>query len=230
MNNISRINDCFDSIQGIHKLEHYLPLYEFWFSKFVGKSPRILEVGVQYGGSSQLWYDYFGHNTKIFGVDIDISLARNKDASYMTLVEGDQGSEDFWNVFSKKYFNFDIIIDDASHENSHQIITLLKTFNLLKDNGIYWCEDTHTSYYPNGIRVSNGGYKNPDSFIEYSKNIIDVLHREHTKFAIGYGDFEGPQIPKELVDVFQKTRGIHFYDSVVVIEKGNPFPIKLLKK
>ena len=230
MNRALNIRECFDAIHGIDKLEHYLPLYEFWMGKFVGKSPKILEIGVNFGGSAQLWRDFFGEGTQVVGVDADTSNARNKDADYMTLVHGDQGSEDFWDDFLTNYFDFDIIIDDGSHENSHQILTLVKTFNSLKDGGIYLCEDTHTSYYPNGIRVSNGGYKNPDSFIEYSKNIIDVLHEEHTRFAIGFGDFDGPKIPQNLLDVFRKTRGIHFYDSMVFIEKDLPYPFTRIKK
>ena len=52
------------------KFEHYLPLYEKWFGKFVNRAPRILEVGVQFGGSAEMWYKYFGAETEIVGIDI----------------------------------------------------------------------------------------------------------------------------------------------------------------
>ena len=94
-------------------------------------------------------------------------------------------------------------------------------FNLLKDGGIYWCEDTHTSYYHN-VRVSDGGYLNKKSFIEYSKQLIDVINSQHTHFAIGVGPTNGPHVDEKLVALYRKTQAIHFYDSVVTIEKGPP--------
>lgn len=210
------------------KFEHYFPLYEKWFSKFKNKSPKILEIGVQYGGSAEMWYKYFGKGTKIYGVDIK-PLCQERD--YFKIIVGDQGSEIFWeNEFIKKSINdFDIIIDDGSHNNPHQIVTLLKTYNLLKDGGIYWCEDTHTSYYYK-VRVDDGGYKNEKSFIEHTKNLIDVINQNHTKYAIGVGEFQGPTIPKNFLSVYKMIQGIHFYDSVVVIEKGEPLHFKRIKK
>ncbi|MCX7595658.1 MAG: hypothetical protein N2235_18250, partial [Fischerella sp.] len=51
------------SEKSIDKFVHYFPLYEKWFSKFIGKSPRILEIGVQNGGSAEMWVKYFGSKT-----------------------------------------------------------------------------------------------------------------------------------------------------------------------
>jgi len=99
----------------------------------------------------------------------------------------------------------------------------MNTYNLLKDGGIYWCEDTHTSYYNHRL---GGGYKNPDSFIEYCKNIIDVVNTNHTKFAKKNKKAPGPHVPEEYNNIFDKIQGIHFYDSIVVIEKGLRFPFK----
>ncbi len=126
----------------------------------------------------------------------------------------------FGMISKKKYpIEFDIIIDDGSHDNPHQIRTMIETYNLLRDHGIYWCEDTHTSYYHN-VRVSNGGYLNPGSFIEYTKKLIDVINSHHTHYAIGVGPTDGPHVENELVNLYEKIQGIHYYDSVVVIEKG----------
>lgn len=205
------------------KFEHYFALYEKWFGKFVGRKPRILEVGVQFGGSAELWYKYFGPETQIVGVDI---APRAESKTFLKVVRGDQGSDEFWDAIAAQVGEgyFDIVIDDGSHENAHQIKTLMKTYKLLRDGGIYWCEDVHTSYYRN-VRVKGGGLGNPDSFIEYSKHIIDVVNERHTKFAIGVGKTpEGPHVDPELVALYGKIQGIHFYDSIVVLEKGDPLP------
>ena len=52
-----------------HKFIHYFELYEKHFEKYVGKSPRILEIGVFGGGSLELWKEYFGPGTTVVGVD-----------------------------------------------------------------------------------------------------------------------------------------------------------------
>jgi len=200
------------------KFEHYFPLYEKWFEKFVGKSPKILEIGVYGGGSLEMWSKWFGPGTQVYGVDINKKCRKYNDKdNNINVIIGDQSSEKFWKEAFENIKDFDIIIDDGSHESPHQIQTLISTYNLLKDGGIYWCEDTHTSYYPNRL---DGGYKNPKSFIEYSKNVIDVLSDHHTRFAIGYGNLTGPYVDQKLVKLFNNIQGIHFYDSIVVIEKG----------
>lgn len=205
------------------KFEHYFELYERHFSKFVGASPRILEIGIQAGGSAEMWRTYFGHGTEIHGVDLD---PRCDETDYLKLYRGDQGSRGFWEKhFGDKDNFFDIVMDDGSHENSHQIQTLTSCYKMIKDGGIYWCEDTHTSYYY-GVRVKDGGYKNKNSFTEFAKDVIDVLGSEHCKYAIGVGPFEGPHVPPALVACFDKIQGIHFYDSVVVIDKGERLNFK----
>src|SRR5579862_1380454 len=82
------------------KFEHYFPLYERHFSRFVGRSPAILEVGVQYGGSAEMWHKYFGPGTHVLGVDI---APQCRETEYLKLLVGDQGSSKFWRqAFSGK--------------------------------------------------------------------------------------------------------------------------------
>lgn len=208
----------------IDKFEHYFSLYEKWLGKFQGKSPKILEIGIQHGGSSLMWLEYFGEGTKIIGVDIDQNCKKHQTKDIEIFI-GDQSDENFWDNFLKDNYDFDIIIDDGSHENYDQILTLKKTYNHLLDDGIYWCEDTHTSYY--NKRVKNGGYKNPNSFTEYCKNVIDALSEKHTHYAIGIGSTpDNVHVNEEFVNLYNKIQGIHFYDSIIIIEKGKPFDFK----
>ena len=86
-----------------------------------------------------------------------------------------------------------------------QINTFEEVFPAVQANGVYLIEDLHTSYWKNW----GGGYKKPGSFIEYSKNFIDKLNAWHS------------QEPARL-DVSDFTRSvaaIHYYDSVLVLEK-----------
>ncbi len=222
------IHEIFNSLERhCDKFEHYFPLYERHFNRFVGTKPKILEIGVQYGGSAEMWRKYFGEGTIIHGVDI---APQCSETDYLKLFVGDQGDPEFWKTeFRRKKNFYDIVIDDGSHDNPHQIVTLLECFNMIRDGGVFWCEDTHTSYYHN-VRVRDGGYKNSRSFTEFTKNIIDVINHKHTESAIGVGKFDGPKVPSWLISNFVKTQGIHFYDSIIVIEKGKPLKFKRIIK
>jgi hypothetical protein len=86
-----------------------------------------------------------------------------------------------------------------------QINTFEELFPHIDENGIYLCEDLHTSYW----WKFGGGYKRKNTFIEYSKNFIDYIHAWHSKQ------------PKKLrVSEFTKSvSSLHYYDSILVIEK-----------
>jgi hypothetical protein len=85
-----------------------------------------------------------------------------------------------------------------------QIVSYEELFDHVKDDGVYLCEDLHTSYW----LIYGGGYKRRGTFIEYSKNFIDSLNAFHTRQA------------SYQPDSFTKTvHSIHYYDSMVFIEK-----------
>ena len=91
---------------------------------------------------------------------------------------GDQRKlEKFLEDFLKDKPKFDIVIDDGSHKIEHQKITFEEVYNNISENGIYLCEDLHTSYW----KAYNGGLKKSGSFIEYSKDFIDMLNYYHIK-------------------------------------------------
>jgi 23S rRNA U2552 (ribose-2'-O)-methylase RlmE/FtsJ len=99
----------------------------------------VLEIGIAYGKSLQMWTEYF-IESKIIGVDYktsDIYPFLN-DPKYNIIIS-DATKKEFLNQIEN--ITFDVIIDDASHELEDQ----LKTFNILKDkmnlNGIYIIED-----------------------------------------------------------------------------------------
>jgi len=200
-----------------HKFEHYFPLYEKHFQKYVGKSPKILEIGVFGGGSLELWKEYFGPGTKVVGVDINPHCKQYEDKD-IEIIIGDQSDPTLWKHLSKN--EFDIVIDDGSHVCSHQISTLQMAYKCIKQEGTYWCEDVHTSYW----EKFEGGLGRTTSFIEYTKLIIDVVNEHHSRLirrpGKKYIDNPGPKIDKNFVDTFNDVQGIHFYDSVVVIDKG----------
>lgn len=187
----------------INKWIHYFDIYDRHFAKFREKEVTILEIGVWHGGSLQMWKNYFGAKAKIYGIDIDANTKRLEEENIKIYI-GSQSDRKFLNEIKNQIPPIDILIDDGGHEMQQQIISFEELFDHIKDNGIYLCEDLHTSYWAE----YGGGYKKEGTFIEYSKNFIDYLNAYHSKEdALKISKFT------ESVD------SIHYYDSVLVIEK-----------
>ena len=55
----------------VHKWDHYLDIYEKFFSAYRGQPVSILEIGISQGGSLQLWKKYFGENVRVYAMDIN---------------------------------------------------------------------------------------------------------------------------------------------------------------
>ena len=208
----NRLEDYFFNKEhklGIHKWHHYFEVYDRHFGKFVGKNPNILEIGVYKGGSLEMWNDYFGSGCHIDGVDI---LERSREAGKLfdnvTVTLGDQADRNFWGEFRKTAPKFDIIIDDGGHTMEQQIVTFQEMYNHMSPNAVYLCEDLHTSYWSD----YGGGHKKSDTFIEYSKNFIDMINAAHWTDNAGYELFRSC------------TNSIHYYDSVIVLEKRADIP------
>lgn len=106
---------------------------------------KLLEIGVQSGGSINVWKDYFGETLFYVGIDI------NKNCKYLEKLErkihveiGTQSDVNFLSAICSQYGPFDIIIDDGSHVTRDILISLKALFTTcLKDKGIYAIEDLH---------------------------------------------------------------------------------------
>ena len=187
----------------IHKWDHYFEIYDRHFKKYKGKDVVLLEVGVSKGGSLQMWSDYFGEGSKFYGIDIDPRCKEFENENTKIFI-GSQSDRKFLNYVKDNIPPVDILIDDGGHYMNQQIILFEELFGYIKKNGVYLCEDTHSSYW----LVFGGGYKRRGTFIEYSKNFIDMLnafHSEQSKYKIN--------------NFTKSVNSIHYYDSVLVIEK-----------
>jgi cephalosporin hydroxylase len=187
----------------IHKWIHYFDIYDFWFRKYKNKPIVILEIGVYQGGSLNMWRDYFGEEAKIYAIDIN-PLCKQFETKNTKIFIGSQEDKEFLDYVKSQVPKFDILIDDGGHTMQQQIVSFEELYSHIKDDGLYLCEDLHTSYWKN----YGGGYKNPNSFIEYSKNFIDSINAWHSRDK------------KLKVNGFTKnTYALHYYDSILILEK-----------
>ena len=188
----------------INKYQHYFDVYDRHFSKYKGQEITIVEVGVFQGGSLQMWRSYFGPKAKIWGIDIDPRCKLLEEQNTKIII-GSQEDETFLESIYDITGPIDILIDDGGHTQKQQIKTFKILFDKIKNDGVYLCEDVHTSYW-----LSYGGGSNRmGTFIQFTKKLIDKLNAFHSEEN------------SLQVDSFTKSaKSIHYYDSIVVIEKG----------
>ena len=190
--------------RSMSKWRHYLEIYHRHLAKFRGFSPVAVEIGIGMGGSLQMWRHYFGPGARIVGIDVRPECLDLQDDA-TTIMIGNQEDGDFLATVRQRFPRIDILIDDGGHTTAQQRTTFEELYPHLQPYGVYLCEDLHTSLWPSW----GGGHNKPGTFLEYSKSLVDKLSAWHSEGQ--------PTLP---VDQFtQTTHSIHFYDSVVVIEK-----------
>ena len=124
------------------KSHNYAIFYEKYFKVLRNKELRILEVGSHEGKALAAFY-YFFQNAFLVGANIN---------PFQMKFCSNRIEEIFIDVFSKKILenfskyinkNFDIIIDDASHNLRDILITLPILFKKLNPGGYYVIEDVN---------------------------------------------------------------------------------------
>lgn len=183
---------------------HYFDIYERHFSAFRDREITFLEIGVFHGGSLQMWKNFFGPKARIIGVDIN-PQCKAFEEDQITIEIGSQEDRTFLKVLAAKYGPFDIVLDDGGHTMSQQIITMEELYPNVKQDGLYVCEDLHTSYW----RDWGGGFRQPWTFIEHAKRLIDDIHAWHSHDPESF----------QPTPFTRSAYGLHFYDSILVIEK-----------
>lgn len=190
----------------VHKWHHYIPLYERYFSKYRGTKLKFLEIGVDRGGSLQMWRKYFGDQAIIFGIDINPECQKYDGQAGQVRI-GSQIDKVFLCKVIEEMGGVDVVLDDGSHSMKHIPLTLEYLFPKLSMTGIYMIEDLHTSYW----KRFDGGYNSRANFFNLVRDLIDDLHHWYHK-----RDLKFPAISSE-------CSGIHIHDSIVVFEKNKVF-------
>lgn len=199
--------EIFNNHEGnlVHKWDHYFEVYDRHFEKYVGKEVVFLEIGVSQGGSIQLWQKFFGPGLRYYGIDIN-PLCKQFEEENVKIFIGSQEDVEFLTKIKNEIPDLDILFDDGGHTMRQQIVTFETLYNKIKDGGIYLCEDNHTSYWYN----FDGGMKRKGTFIDYVKNLIDVMHLWYA----------GKNTYIKNYPLKEKMYAIHIYDSIVIIEKN----------
>lgn len=195
----------------------YTPIYEKYMRDKKNKKINFLEIGVggwsnktgysdpYLGGESlKMWRDYF-KNGKIYSLDIF-----KKKLNLGNRVKIFQGSQDNDKILSKivyKSGKLDFIVDDGSHLYKDVIFSFNYLFNYLKNGGIYFIEDTQTSYLK---EFGGDGFylQNKKTIINYFKGIVDKINHQ---------EIENPFY--KIDEIAKNVTEIHFYHNLIAIKK-----------
>jgi len=146
---------------GATKIDHalYLAVYEDAFQELRYKEGlRILEIGIDLGGSHKMWAEYFP-NATIFGIDPfhlpesafpkvgqPAGFREQLESEGIKTFKGNQLDRGDLQKFIDLYgADFDVIIDDAAHMPDAIQTSLGYLFPYLKNGGLYFVEDLLTA-------------------------------------------------------------------------------------
>lgn len=130
-------------------LEHYLANYAEHFAPLRERAVRLLELGIDRGGSLQLWADYFPRGV-VAGLDVRPVALDDARGGRIRVYQGRQEDVALLDRIAREVApeGFDVVIDDCSHYGSLARISFWHLFERhLKPGGVYAIEDWGTGYW-----------------------------------------------------------------------------------
>jgi glycosyltransferase involved in cell wall biosynthesis len=200
----------------------YLTEYDRLFNDFREKPIRMLEIGIQNGGSLEIWTKYFSNAVALIGCDINPDCALlSYDDPRISVIVGDANAPEISGRVFQSSSQFDIIIDDGSHLSSDIIKSFALYFPRLVEGGVFIAEDLHCSYWDR----FEGGLFDPYSSISFFKRLADVINHEHwgipkARADILCGIFKkyGCEVDTELLS---QVHSVEFINSMCVVRKAS---------
>lgn len=210
------------------KWQSYLMLYEDIFRNHRMRPIRILEIGVQNGGSLEIWSLFFPNAEVIVGCDINPSCGKLAFSDpRISVVLGDINAPETAKQITSISNHYDFIIDDGSHRSGDIIRCFARYFPLVSEGGSFIAEDIHCSYR----QAFDGGLEAPFSSVAFFKRLTDYVNHEHwganiaSAEALSYFSrvwgVEFSPMPLEAI------AEVRFFNSVCIVSKGGTKSNKL---
>jgi hypothetical protein len=204
------------------KWDIYLHVYDRILTRFSERNVKLLEIGVQNGGSLEIWEKFFPNAEYILGCDINPACESVVyDSQKIEIIVGDANSDETLSKISKKSMAFDIIIDDGSHTSADIITSFLKYFPRLDYEGVYIVEDLHCSYWTQ----FDGGLSNQKSSMNFLKKLSDIINHEHWGNSLSRIQYlEDCGLAPELLneEVLADIHAVEFVNSMCIVHKRPP--------
>ena len=176
--------------------EHF---YTRWYERHLERRSDLvlLEIGIAHGASLRTWREYLGPHSRVVGLDYKVEYC---------VEAGEQGF--LGGVIDKVHPH--VVIDDGSHYADEQRSAFQAIFPKLAPGSQYIIEDLHAAYW------GWGGH-----FMPYLFGLVDKVNHSG---KLTMGRFKTtPDIGRKaaLDDLELTVQAVHFYPSIVFIEKGD---------
>lgn len=221
---MNRLLALYESHQGkvSDKWSSYLVAYNDIFATYSDRPIRILEIGIQNGGSLEIWSKFFPNAEIIVGCDINPLCSKlTYEHPKIKVIVGDANEDETFNRVVAASQKFDIIIDDGSHRSEDIIRSFALYFPLLSEGGVFIAEDLHCSYWDS----FQGGVEAPYSSINFFKRLADCVNREHWGAVIATESilsfFSNCYAIKFDPDGLDRIKEVRFRNSLAAVFKGS---------
>jgi len=132
----------FDNFGPIIKGHNYSNLYEKYFSNIKSrKNIKILEIGCLFGAGTASFLKYFD-DAEIYCLDVNPFQIKYVSKNIKKIYFNSRYKKTLEDVSNYFDFQFDVIIDDGSHNKKDMILTLNYFLPKVKKGGLYVVEDT----------------------------------------------------------------------------------------
>ena len=199
----------------------YLEEYDRLLRPYRQQPVRMLEIGIQNGGSLEIWSKFFPQAQRLVGCDINPDCSKLQyDDARIAVVVGDANQDQTAAQIASLSETFDLIIDDGSHTSSDIVRSFFRYFERLTDGGLFIAEDLHCSYW----QSFGGGVFDPASSISFFKRLADVLNHQHWGVDTARRDIFRPfmqqyggNVTEELL---AQVHSVEFINSMCIIRKS----------
>jgi cephalosporin hydroxylase len=200
-----------------NKWSSYLAYYDQLFAPLRDAPLRLLEIGIQNGGSLETWASYFSRAESIIGCDIN---EKCHDLVYtdprISVIVGNANTSDIFRTIVGRG-PYDVVIDDGSHLSEDILVSFLNYFPTVKPGGIYVVEDTHAVYQ----RASTNIHHKLNA-LAFFKDLTDVINYQFwfrdEKIENLLKPYLNVAIPSFLAEGWIDS--IEFRNSIVTIRKS----------
>jgi hypothetical protein len=197
----------------------YLDVYDRAFSPFRHRPVSVVEIGVQNGGSLEVWSRYFPAARAIVGCDVNPLCAELRfEDPRISVIVAPANSPEAARAILKLAAPIDIFIDDGSHTTPDIVASFCNYFPFVSPGGVYAIEDLHCAYIPE----YEGGIAAPSS-MGFLKLLVDGLHHHVWKAQASFSALAQPFLPPGVTrdaSLVADVASVAFHDSLCVIEKG----------
>jgi hypothetical protein len=198
----------------------YLRTYDRVFRSYRDNRIRLLEIGIQNGGSLEIWSRYFQEGERFVGCDIDPACgALTYEDPRISVIIGDANEALTRAAVLECSAAYDIVIDDGSHRSGDIVKAFANYFPVVADGGMFVAEDLHCSYW----QEFDGGLFDPHSSMSFFKHLADIVNHESWGVARSRADLVAGIAKKYGCEVDEallaQVHSVEFINSACIVRK-----------